>query len=56
MLRRAYAEPAAMGFNYLATHQNDEVTRQRLAKDSAWVAEDEGVIVGTISVCPWTAL
>ena len=56
MLRRAYAELKAMGFNYLATHQSDEVTRLRLEKDAAWVAEDEGAIVGTISVCPWTSL
>lgn len=56
LLHRAYAELAAMGLRYVATHQDDETTRLRLAKDTSWVAEDAGVLVGTIAVCPWTSL
>lgn len=56
MLHRAYAELAAMGLHYLATHQSDEVTRQRLQKGVGWVAEEDAKVVGTISLCPWTVL
>lgn len=56
MLHRAYAELAAMGLRYVATHQDDETTRRRLAKDVSWVAEEDGRVVGTIAICPWTSL
>ena len=56
MLHRAYTELAEMGLRYVATHQSDAVTRQRLQKDVSWVAEEDGVIVGTIAVCPWESL
>ena len=56
LLHRAYADLAAMGLRYVASHQDDEVTRQRLLKDVSWVAEEEGAVVGTIALCPWTAL
>ena len=27
-----------------------------MEKDVSWVAEEEGVMVGTVAVCPWTSL
>lgn len=56
MLHRAYAELAAMGLHYCATDQDDAATRQRMEKDVSWVAEADGVIVGTVALCPWTSL
>lgn len=56
MLHRAYAELAEKGLRYLATHQDDEITRRRLEKDISWLAIEDGVVVGTIALCPWTSL
>ncbi|CAN5406331.1 hypothetical protein BH10BAC6_BH10BAC6_18190 [soil metagenome] len=50
MLHRAYAELAAMGFRFLATHQSAETTRSRLNGDMSFVAVLDNVIVGTISI------
>lgn len=35
LLHRAYARLAAMGLRYMATHQSDEVTRERAGQASA---------------------
>ncbi|PAW90260.1 MAG: hypothetical protein B9S33_01870 [Pedosphaera sp. Tous-C6FEB] len=50
LLHVAYAPLAAMGFKYLATHQDDATTRQRLQSGISIVAELEGVIVGTVTL------
>jgi ribosomal protein S18 acetylase RimI-like enzyme len=50
LLRAAYAPLAAMGFKYLATHQDEATTRQRLQSGISIVAEMDGSIVGTVTV------
>lgn len=50
LLHDAYAPLAAMGLRYTATHQDEEVTRRRLASGWAWVAELEGEIVATVTL------
>ena len=49
LLHKAYGELAAMGFRYLATHQTPEVTKERCESGSAFVAEFNGRIVGTVT-------
>ncbi len=61
LLHSAYAPLAAMGFKYLATHQDEATTRQRLQSGISIVAELDGVIVATVtlraskaeSLCAW---
>lgn len=48
LLHRSYARLAAMGLRYMATHQSDEVTRERAASGECWVAVSDGALVGTI--------
>ncbi len=48
MLHSAYAELAALGFNYTAVDQTEEVTRRRIADGTCLVAESEGRLAGTI--------
>jgi GNAT superfamily N-acetyltransferase len=50
MLHRAYAPLAARGLRYMATHQDADVTRRRLEKGKAIMADIAGRIVGTITV------
>ncbi len=50
LLHAAYAQLASMGFRYLATHQDDKVTRDRLAKGYPLIAESVGRIVGTVTL------
>jgi GNAT superfamily N-acetyltransferase len=52
LLHAAYAPLARMGFRYLATHQDDATTLRRLQRGFAFVAELDGVIVGTITLRP----
>lgn len=52
ILHRAYARLAEMGFRYLATHQGEEVTRERLGRGEAFVAELDGRLVGTVTLIP----
>lgn len=47
MLHAAYARLGAMGFNYTAVDQTEEVTRERVAAGECLVVEDGGEIVGT---------
>ena len=61
LLHRAYAGLAAMGLRYWATHQSAEVTLKRIQQGTCLVAEESGVIRGTIVLrnaaqttgCPW---
>ena len=48
LLHRAYARLAAMGLRYMATHQSDEVTRERAGQGECYVALKDGVLVGTL--------
>ena len=50
LLHAAYAGLGAMGFNYTAVDQTEEVTRKRIARGDCVVATDDGVLVGTIMV------
>ena len=47
-LHRAYANLAAMGLRYMATHQSEEVTQRRVDEGECYVAISEGILVGTI--------
>ena len=50
LLHAAYAQLAAMGLRYLATHQDDTVTRDRLETGHAVVAELDGKIIATVTL------
>ncbi len=50
LLHVAYAPLAAMGFKYLATHQDEATTQRRLQSGISIVAELDGVIVGTVTL------
>jgi predicted N-acetyltransferase YhbS len=52
LLHRAYARLAAMGLRYMATHQSDEVTRERTGQGECFVALADGALVGTIMFKP----
>lgn len=49
LLHRAYAPLAAQGLRYVATHQDAETTRRRIAGGEDLVAEIDGRIVGNIT-------
>jgi GNAT superfamily N-acetyltransferase len=61
LLHRAYAGLAAMGFRYVATHQDVEITSRRVTEAECYVAELGHRVVGTIAFkdagtakgCPW---
>src|SRR6187549_1812688 len=55
LLNRAYAPLAAMGFRYLATHQDVSTTRRRTAKGECYLVLEGAVIVGTILLIPPSA-
>lgn len=50
LLHRAYADLAARGLQYLASHQSVEITERRIRAGCCFVAEDSGQIVGTITI------
>ncbi len=52
LLHRAYAPLAAMGFRYLATHQDVETTRRRSASGECLLGVLSHRVVGTIVVIP----
>jgi GNAT superfamily N-acetyltransferase len=52
MLHAAYAELAAMGFNYTAVDQTEDVTRQRIEHGTCFVAESAGRLLGTVTYKP----
>ncbi len=63
LLHRAYGPLAAQGMNFAAATQSAEETRRRAAEGQCFVAEANGSVVGTVTVCgpydidsaPWTA-
>lgn len=52
LLHRAYAELGAMGFNYTAVDQDEEVTARRIRGRECWVAVAGGRLVGTVTLSP----
>ncbi len=53
LLHRAYAPLAEAGMRYLASHQDDEITRSRISKGECWVAlDDANIMVGTVVLVP----
>jgi GNAT superfamily N-acetyltransferase len=52
LLHAAYAPLAKMGLRFLATHQDDATTLNRFRRGYGFVAEIDGAIVGTITLCP----
>ena len=60
-LHRAYAELAASGLRYVATHQTEATTRRRIHEGECYVAFLEGSLAGTVTFhdtahakgCPW---
>ncbi len=48
LLHAAYAQLAALGFNYTAVDQSEAVTRERIAQGECYVAAADGALVGTI--------
>ena len=54
LLHRAYKPLADMGLRFVATYQDDEMTRKRISVGTCFVAqrEPEGVMVGTINYRP----
>jgi GNAT superfamily N-acetyltransferase len=52
LLHRAYQRLADMGFNYTATYQTVEATRERIEGNECFVAIVDGRIVGTALLIP----
>lgn len=53
LLHTAYAPLAGMGFRYMATHQDDSMTFQRLSAGWSFLASIADTLVGTIVLsCP----
>jgi predicted N-acetyltransferase YhbS len=50
LIHRAYRPNAELGFHFVATHQTPEVTQDRLNSGTAFVAEIDHRIVGTITL------
>ena len=50
LLHSAYAPLAQMGLRYMASHQSDAITHQRLQRGFALVAELEGNLIGTATL------
>ena len=49
LLRTAYRELADMGLRYVATWQDEEITRDRIGRAECFIALDRGELVGTIA-------
>src|SRR3989442_1308185 len=52
LLHRAYSGLAEMGFRYLASHQSEEVTAERVATGECVVGVLDGRLVATITLVP----
>jgi len=52
LLHRAYKTLADMGLRYLATHQSEEITRQRIARGTCFLAILGDRWIGTITYHP----
>jgi GNAT superfamily N-acetyltransferase len=50
LLHRAYKEHADMGMLFLASHQDEAVTLERIKRGTCFIAELDGKIVGTITL------
>lgn len=50
LLHAAYAPLAAEGMQYLASHQDEATTLQRLTKGFPFVAERDGTVIGTVTL------
>ncbi|HJP83885.1 MAG TPA: GNAT family N-acetyltransferase [Fimbriimonadaceae bacterium] len=50
LIHRAYRPNAELGFHFVATHQSPEITAERLDSGISFVAEQNGQIVGTITL------
>jgi GNAT superfamily N-acetyltransferase len=50
LLHKAYGRLAAQGMRYLASHQDDRTTLERLTSGASFIALKENTIVGTITV------
>ena len=50
LIHRAYAPLAAQGMHYWGTHQSVEDTRERCGEGETWLYEQDGVVVGTITL------
>lgn len=50
LLHRAYAEWKEQGLLFVATHQDEITTKERLSRGITWIAEDEGKIIGTLTL------
>lgn len=50
LLHRAYKKNADMDIHFVASHQGADVTQERLDQGSAFIAELDGKIVGTITL------
>ena len=50
LLHRAYKPLADMGLRYMATHQSAEITRERLESGESFVALQNSLYIGTISL------
>jgi GNAT superfamily N-acetyltransferase len=50
LLHRAYGALAARGMKYLASHQDQEVTRRRISRGECWLAEADGQIIATVTL------
>jgi GNAT superfamily N-acetyltransferase len=52
LLHQAYGQLARAGFRYLASHQDEAMTRKRLETGHPLVAVLDGTIVGTVTLYP----
>lgn len=52
LLHRAYAGLAERGLRYVASHQDEETTRRRIARGECLVATLKGQLVGTVIFTP----
>lgn len=50
LLHRAYAHLAEMGLKFVATHQSEETTRERLQGRASYIAESNGRMIGTVTL------
>src|ERR1043165_6078293 len=49
LLHRAYKPLADMNLHFLATHQDDTITKERISKGTCFLAEIDGEVVGTVT-------
>jgi GNAT superfamily N-acetyltransferase len=53
LLHRAYRVLLDQGLRFTATAQGPETTLRRLTQGEGWLMEEEGRVVGTVSVLSW---